>query len=456
MSPPRSVLFALSLLLPALAESQLLADPPPVVSPLERELAAVDSVEELERRLAATRGADQGRERVAILTRLAELQPHVGRRRYELAAQYAALGDKRSAYDALIRLSAQGYAFELEKDSRFEPVHGTQVWDYLVGHFQANRKPFGVGTVAFRIPDEGHLYEAIAWDPSRKRILLAGLRKSDIAFLSEQGRPEPFIEGRSAGLWSVFALAVDAANGKLWVASTALPVFADLKPEQAGISGVFRFDLGTGKFEHRYLLPPQARAAITALAVGKRGEVYAADGLNGTVYLIDGAGMRPYFGGAGLRDLRALAVSADGRRLYVADYDAGVLVVDLVNGAAQPLAVPSQLSLDGIESMQLWNGHLILVQSGTAPALRVMRAKLDSSGLRVEQIQPLEASRPEFEHLGASAVADDLLYVVANSRRSLAGEREPAIPSAESRVIFRSDLTGKDLVPIPPVPLKTR
>lgn len=452
----RTLLLALLFLRPDLALGQLLPGAQPAPSPLERELAAISSVEELERRLAAAQGAEQGETRLAILKRLVELQPHVGRRRYELAAQYAQLGDKRGAYDALIRLTGQGYAFELEKDARFTPVHGTEVWEYLVGHFQANRKRFGAGKVAFRIPDRAHLFEAIAWDPSRKRILVGGLRDGIIAFLSDEGHPEPFIVGREAGLWSVFALAVDAANGKLWVASTALPIFAELNPAQAGISGVFRFDLGSGKFEHRYLLPPQAGAAITALAVGARGEVYAADGLNGTVYLIDGAGMRPYLGGVGLRDLRALAVSADGRKLYLGDYDAGIMVVDLVKGKAQPLTVPSQLTLDGIESMQLWNQHLVLLQSGTAPALRVMRARLDASGLRVEQVQPLEANQPEFTHLGASTVAEDVLYLIANSRRSLAGEHDPELPQDEARVIFRTDLTGKDLIPVAPIPLKRR
>lgn len=456
MNPRRSVLLTPLLLLPALATAQLLLDPPPAVSPLERELAAIDSVEALEQRLAAASGPEQGEARVAILKRLVELQPHVGRRRYELAAQYAALGDKRGAYDALIRLTSQGYAFAIEKDERFRPVHGTQVWEYLVGHFDANRKPFGSGEVAFRVPDGEHLFEAIAWDPSRKRLLLGGLRDGGIVFLGDDGRPEPFVSGEKAGLWSVFALAVDAANGKLWVASTALPVFAGLRPEQAGISGVFRFDLEKGAFEHRFLLPPQAGAAITALAVGARGEVYAADGLNGTVYIVDGAGMRPFLGGAGFRDLRALAVSGDGRRLYLADYDAGVFVVDLVQGKAQPLAVPSQLSLDGIESMQWWKDHLVLIQSGTAPALRVMRAKLDESGLRVAQIQPLEANRPAFERLGGSAVAGDALFLVANSRRGLAGEPRPTLPAGEARVIFRCDLTGKDLLPVAPTPLRTR
>ncbi len=457
MSPRLLVLCSLLILPPDFAGAQLLPERPAASSPLERELAAIDSVAELERRLAAATGQEgAGETRLAILKRLVELQPHVGRRRYELAAAYAALGDKRGAYDALIRLTGQGYAFEIEKDARFAPVHGTQVWEYLVGHFVANRRPFGTGEVAYRVPDQARLLEAIAWDPSRQRLLLGGLRDGSIVFIADDGRPEPFIEARGAGLWSVSALAVDVAQGKLWVASTALPVFAGLKPEQAGISGVFRFDLEKGEIEHRFLLPAQAGAAITALALGARGEVYAADGLNGTVYLVDGAGMRPYLGGAQFRDLRSLAVSADGRQLYIADYDAGVIVVDLVQGQAAPLAVPSQLSLDGIESMQLWNGHLVLVQSGTAPALRVMRAKLDASGRRVEQIQPLEANRPEFQRLGGSAVAGDWLYLVANSPRALAGERDPQIPSGEVRVIYRSDLTGKSLMPVAPLPLKGR
>ncbi|HRQ64721.1 MAG TPA: hypothetical protein PKZ76_07660 [Xanthomonadaceae bacterium] len=447
MSNPRLLLLpGLFLLLSQVVHAQVLLDPtqaPP--SAFEREIAAIESVAELSARSEELGKAGRYADQAVVLRRMVLLQPQVGRHRYELAAAFARQGDRRSAYDILLRLHGQGYAFDIGADDRFAKVADTRVWEYLVANYQGNRQPFGSGSVSFELPASDRLVESLAWDARHQRWLFGSLRDGGIYTRDADGALVPFVESSADnGLWSVLDLKVDAGRGRLWVASAAMPFFEGLRREQLGLTGLFLFDLDSGKLQKRWLIPPGERLqALTALALGRQGEVYALDGLTQTVYRADEEGMRPVFGSPKLAALRALVVSEDGNRLYLADYDAGITVVDLARSKAFDLRIPQNLTLDGIESLHMWDGHLVLVQSGTDPAMRVMRLHLSADGLEVTRAQPVDASQPAMTQPVSGALHGPNLYFIANSQKRLYGDdgrlREGVRP--EPVRVFRSDLS---------------
>ncbi len=445
--------FGLLLVAPmTLLAQALLNPPPPAPSAFEQEIASIDSVDELTRRASVLTGTDELNNRAIVLARLVQLQPHVGRHRYELAVTFAQQEDRRRAYDVLLRMQGQGYAYDLATDKRFEKVADTKVWEYLEANFEANRRTFGKGSLAFEVPAGEALLESIAWDSRHGRWLFGSIRDGSIQARGNDGELVPFITASADnGLWSVMELKVDAERGKLWVVSAAMPLFAGLREEHLGLSGLFRFDLESGALEKRWLIPANEGAnALTALALGRRGEVYALDGLTQTVYLADDEGMRPFFGSPNMRALRSLVVSEDGNRLYVADYDAGILVVDLARNQAFDLQGMATLTLDGIESLNVWKGHLLLVQSGTAPAMRIMRLRLSDDGLRVTNAMPIDANHEGMTLPVSGTIRDDALYFIANSRKSDFDQAEGGDDADEVQPVrvFRSDLTvAMDIVP---------
>ena len=104
-------------------------------------------------RLAQVYGAQNDNQRLAwVLHRVSELTPNSGDLKMQLALVYAKMGDKSKAYDTLLRMQAQGFGYDISDDKRFEPVHGTRVWDYIVANLQVNSKQFGEGKVAFELP----------------------------------------------------------------------------------------------------------------------------------------------------------------------------------------------------------------------------------------------------------------------------------------------------------------
>jgi predicted Zn-dependent protease len=93
------------------------------------------------------------------LKRLTELVPDSGPLRLQLAMVYAEQGDKTSAYDMLVRMQGQGFGYDVSTDTRFDKIHGTKVWDYIVTNLQVNAKQFGEGKPAFELPKGDYLFE---------------------------------------------------------------------------------------------------------------------------------------------------------------------------------------------------------------------------------------------------------------------------------------------------------
>lgn len=388
---------------------------------LQQQLARVEDTAQLEQ-LARGFGA-RGEHALAALTwqRLVELRPHLGKYRLELAASHAQLAQRSEAYTHLLELQGQGYAFDLGKDQRFAPVSDTEVWDYVLKGFDANAQPFGEGALAWTLPAEDLLLESLAWDPKRKQLLVGSARKGAVYRVGKDGALEPLLRADDTnGMWAVMDIAVDAGRDLLWVASTAIPHFEGYEPESdLGRAGIFKFQLSSGKFLDRYLSPRVMGQSffMSSLAVGRGGEVYAADGVNNALYVVRGDELKRLFHAPHLSGLRGMAVDGDGDTLYFADSERGIMALDLSSGRPFDLAVPRKLALGGIEGMVWWDGALIIVQGHMQPR-RVMRLELAADGRSITSVKPLEANKAPLTAPTDATLAGDRVYLIANSQKA--------------------------------------
>lgn len=415
----RSALLSVVL---GLAASPAMAQVLPKPSPaeFEQQIATNESVADLEAFAGRMRAGKDYEFEALVWKRLVALRPHLGRYKYEMAAAYGRIDRKRDAYNALLELQKQGYAYDPSRDGRFERVSTTPVWSYIVEGLQANAKPFGVGDVAYTLPKADLLPESLAWDPGRKALLVGSARDGSVSIVQKDGSLKPLVQANAEnGLWAVFDVLVDAERKSLWVASTAVPHFKGYKPESdLGRAGVFRFDLATGKLLEKHLSPavPGQSFFMSSLALGPGGEVYVADGVNNAVYVVLDGKFRRFFHAPVLTSIRGMAVDAGRGLLYFADYELGILGIDLNAGKAFDVRVPETLALGGIDGLQLWKGQLVAVQGGMVPA-RVMRLALSEDGRSITEVQPLVASRPELTAPTLATVDGDTLYVIANSQK---------------------------------------
>lgn len=398
------------------------------------------------------------------MQRVSELMPNSGDLKLQLAMAYAKAGEKSKAYDTLLRMQMQGFGYDISDDPRFEPIHGTKVWDYLVANLGVNAKQFGEGKVAFELPKGDFLYNALAWDDKRKQLLVGSEREGKVLRADDNGKLSEFIAANAAnGMWGVDALGVDDAHGKLYVASAASLRYKGFDKDNAGKAGLFEFDLGSGKFLKKHILPQNDGAhVLTSLAVAKDGTVYAADGPRRAIFKLENGALRSIVVNPRLTGITGLALSDDAKTLYIADYAMGIFGFDLTKSSAFELGYdPSKLVLGGIDSMYWYQGNLVVVEGGMVPK-RVMRVKLSDDGRSVATVMPLDVAQPAFANLGQAAVAGDKLYFVANRQDGLYDDHGVLVDAAhlEPTRIFRSDLrfawgqkgisAGGGLVPIAP------
>ena len=378
-----------------------------------------------------------------VFRRVSELMPNSGNLKLQLALVYAHAGDKPHAYDTLMRMQVQGFGYDISEDPRFEPIHGTRVWDYLVANLQVNAKPFGEGKVAFPLRTGDNLLNALAWDPKRKSLLVGSARDGSVHLLSDTGKITDFIPGGANGkTWAVDALAVDAGGNKLYVASSSSPRFSGFNADNANKSGVAEFDLSSGKFLHMYAPARDTGArTLNSMAVSKDGQLYVADGKHRTVLKLEGGELKPIVQNAKLTDITAVTVSDDGRTLYLADYAMGIFGFDLSKGAPFELKYnPAQLVLGGIVGLHWYDNALVIIEDDMVPK-RVMRLKLAADGQTITNAMPLDVANAEFTKLGDGTIAGEKLYFVANRQDDLYDAHGVLIASdkAEPVRIFRSD-----------------
>jgi len=351
-----------------------------------------------------------------VLRRACELMPNSGDLKLQLALAYAKVDDKSNAYDTLVRMQMQGFGYDVAHDARFAPIHGTKVWDYLVANLGNNAQPFGEGKAAFDLPKGDNAFSALAWDAKRGQFLIGSARDGSVRLADSKGKLTNFISPNSQyGLWGVDALGVDADHGKLYIASSASPLYKAFTAETAGKAGIFEFDLGSGKLIRKALFAEGSGAhRLTSMVVDKTGQVYAADGARKQVFKLEGAGLKEIVTNPKLTGISALAVSGDGRILYIADFALGIYGYDLAKGQAfEPAYNAASMVLGGIVDMHWFDNTLTIVQDGMVPK-RVMRLALTKDGHDIAGAMPLDVAQPPFEALGSGAVVGEKLYFMTN------------------------------------------
>jgi hypothetical protein len=110
-----------------------------------------------------------------------------------------------------------------------------------------------------------------------------------------------------------------------------------------------------------------------------------------------------------------MAVSPDGRFLFVADYLQGIARVDLKHGEVAFLPPPEELLTSGIDGLLLAGDSLVGIQNGLRPH-RVVRLELDPAHSRITGGSVLERAHRRFDEPTLGVVVGDALYYVANSQ----------------------------------------
>lgn len=304
----------------------------------------------------------------------------------------------------LQRLAAMGYAPGQQTLDTLAVYLPETEMVALRQRFGANGARVQASRLFTSLPGDHRLVEGIAWDARTGRLFAATVVSR--ALLVREARGWRAIEGLESG--SLFSLAIDPRRRLLWAASGVV----EQTPNPAGaFRGLIGIDLATLRPVRRLAVPGEGSPADIALATD--GTIYASDPNSGAIYRArpGDTALSVVVPPGRLRSPQGLVPSADGRRLYVADYGYGLAEVHLTDGSVARLESDANTMLDGIDGLYPWRGGLLAIQNGTSPR-RILWLSLSADGERISAARVLESNHADWGEPTLGFVRrNDFLYV---------------------------------------------
>lgn len=360
----------------------------------------------------------------------------------------ALMDNKAGAYEMMLKMQQQGLAADFNSTDDTVSIRGTEAYEYINDLMVRAANPVGSADLEVTLPEAIATASDIAWDSTREAFLVSDPVRGAIYRVARDGESSELISANEEnGLWAIYGLAIDVENNRLWISSAASREFAALTETDAGRSALFEFSLDELELVKKYPVPADGRRhALGAIAQLGNGDIYAIDSVIPMIYRLEAGAERlgAFAASADNVYLRDITVSDDDTRLYLADYELGITVLDLVGKQAAKVTGPPTLNFGGIEALEYWNGHLVMTQSGIDPQ-RVLRLKLSPDGASVEDVAPLAVAQPFFDHPGSGTMLDGSLWFLANSYGLQNRGTPQPIGIATTSVETAPDLMAPDL-----------
>ena len=334
------------------------------------------------------------------------------------ASLSARLSDTAQTLRALTHLADLGLGLDVAADSDFVLVRDAPALRGVIRRLSANAAPMPKSTVAATLGEADFFPEGMSHDSARGVWYLGSIRHRKVARITRGGTSDDIVKEGQDGLWAVLGVRADPARGTLWVTTAAIPQMAGYVAADSGRSGIYAFDLASGRLKARYLLPDGAPGHLLGdLVVAPNGDVYATDSQDPVIWrVVKGADqVQEFLRHPLFRSLQGPAVHPSGRILYVADYSHGVLAVDLNTREVTSLATPARTTVLGVDGLAWHDGSLIGVQNGVAPA-RIVRLGLDAGGRRITEFAVLDRHLPLATEPTIGTVWGRSFFYVANSQ----------------------------------------
>ena len=403
------------------------AVPPPEPTPTAADPAAAEKL--FEQALAAHERKDWPTYRDLLQQTIARL-PDPSRLLYRLAAARLLAGDPGGALDALNLQVDAGIDRDPGNDPEFAALAGDPGFAKLRERMAALRTPLVASTVAFTLPERDLLTEGIAHDPATGDFFVASVHRRKIVRRKSAGTVSDLFPSGAHGAAAILGLALDPERHLLWAISAGLPQAAGLPEPERKRSALLTFDPMNGAWKRKVESPPGDHL-WNDLELAPDGAVYVSDVSTLSVVKITPDGqITTVVEGHGLRSPGGLALSADGKTLYVADWAYGLATVDLATGGLAWLAPPPGATVLGVDGLRRDGNALIGIQNGVAPA-RITRFELAPDGRSIVSAKLLERGVPGWDEptLG-SLVGRDLFYI-SNSHWPRFADDGSAPPAAD-------------------------
>lgn len=363
------------------------------------------------------------------------LAPRSTRAQYNLACALARNGRAQEAVATLDRLAGRGVSFDVAGDEDLASLRDLPTFRAVAAKFADLRRPLGHAQEAFRLPEKDLLAEGLTYDPGSRHFFVGSVHRGRIVRVGPDGTSRDFAAVPDA----VLGMAVDPPRQRLWACTTAVPERAGFDPANENRAALVAFDLVDGREVARLPLRGAGRPDCNDVTVAADGSVFVSDARAGTVRTAAAGAreLRVLVPAGRLASPQGLALSADGKVLYVADYPAGVARVDVATGEAALLSAPDDAVVGGIDGLVRHGRVLVGIQNGIRPH-RVVALELGAGG--ITKVEVLLRGHEAFDEPTLGVVVGRDLFFVANSQWESFGGGKVAAEKLREPVVLRLGL----------------
>jgi hypothetical protein len=281
----------------------------------------------------------------------------------------------------------------------------------IVDGLAAIEAPVGDARAVANPPLANSLIESLAVDSETERLYLGGVADRRI-YQVESYAPEEtdVFAGDEFTIGSIFGLAIDRINGRLYAVEGMVPQ-TPLGEGEAETTALLALDLDTGELIRRFTIDGAARMGDLSV---RDGIVYVSDADTGRVYRLSGPRGELEVFVEDDRFVNLQGIIASRGSIYVADYAVGIWRIDPVSRQAQLLPSPANASLIGLDGMDVdRTGRIYVVRNGGRPR-GVFELELDDDGLPIA-LTPLLVGDARFGEPTTVRLTDGRAFVNADA-----------------------------------------
>ena len=347
---------------------------------------------------------------------------------YNLAGAYALNNKFSESLENLNDLASKGLFYSPEDDSDFISLKNMEEFKRIIRIFKSNLEPKGKSQKAFEFYEKDLLTEGIAYDEITGNFYISSVYKRKIISMDKQGKAK-YIPSENDGLWGVFGMKIDSKKRLLWVSTSAIPQVMNIDEKEIGKTGIYKYDLNTGKVIKKYILSDTLEGHMLGdLALNNKGDVFITDSRSPNIYQISAEKdeLELYLKSEEFTSLQGIDFSGDGKFFFISDYIKGLFKINIDNKTIYNFQPPIKSTLYGIDGICFYNGYIIGIQNGLNPN-RVIRIKLDKEFDKAIEVKVLEANNPDFNEPTLGVMVKNEFYYIAKSQWGAFNEKGKVI-----------------------------
>jgi hypothetical protein len=351
-----------------------------------------------------------------------ELPADTPRQMLTMASVEMHLGNKAEALRWMEKYAATGLSYDVATDEDLSSLVNDASFSAIAATLKSNDQPIEHADMVCTLPIADMMPEDLAYEKSANTFFTSSAQRHTAYRIS---MPKPGAKECAATAlplpadakrWPTLAIAVDKRRKVLWVSTSAIPGFSGFPKEDDGKAALVAVDWTSGKILRRLDLSSDATAVLADMSIARDGTVYVTDSVGGGVYRVPPGELsqtKLEKIADGLFSPQTPVLTADGRRLLVADYTIGIAVVDLISRKVEYLKHPDNIAVTGLDGLLLDGKDLIGIQNGVEPE-RIVRFRLNQAQTEIRSMEVVEQKTQRLGEATHVIKVGGWDYVIAN------------------------------------------